>query len=98
VALVDETVDWSFVEPGKRVATGTLERQEVQALYVLGVVTASVAAGYSAFMVGLERHREELRRPRLFLVHSCEDPAALERALEKELQRQGRGVLRRHLN
>ena len=76
----------------------------MQALYVLGVITASVAAGYSAFVVGIEREREQRRRrtPRLFLVHA---PGAntrftpLDRALAHEMRRRAHGGgSRRHLN
>jgi hypothetical protein len=80
----------------------------VQALYVLGVVTACAAAGYSAVMVGLERRREELRlirrtngRPDVLFVRPSRDASsslALERALDKVLSRRGRGDGPRHLN
>jgi hypothetical protein len=80
----------------------------LQGLYVLGVVTAVVAAGYSAFMVGLERQRQELRsirrgqgKPEILFFRSPGEKTgstALERALARELRQWGRGDVPRHLN
>lgn len=81
----------------------------MQALYVLGVVTATAAAGYSAVMVGLERRRQEIRAMRrehgrhdvLFFRSSNAASAsiALERALDKMLRGGGtRETGSHHLN
>lgn len=79
----------------------------MQALYVLGVVTASAAAMYSAVVVGLERQREERSqrhrrtRPELYLVHTSGNPegsASFERALTSELRRRARAGAHRRSN
>jgi hypothetical protein len=80
----------------------------VQALYVLGVVTASAAAMYSAIVVGVEKQREDHRhrhrrmRPELYLVQTSGNPAgsiSFERALNSELRRRTRdGAHRRSIN
>ena len=79
----------------------------MQALYVLGVVTASAAAMYSAIVVGFEKQREERRqrhrhaRPELYLVHTSGNPgrsASFERALSTELRRRARAGAHRRSN
>ena len=71
----------------------------MQALYVLGVVTASAAAMYSAIVVGVEKQRDERRqrhrhtRPELYLVQTSGNPtrsASFERKLTSELRRRAR--------
>jgi len=79
----------------------------VQGLYVLGVVTASAAAMYSAIVVGIDKQREERRqrqrraRPELYLVQTSGNPhgsVSFERALKRALTERGYGQARRHLN
>jgi hypothetical protein len=79
-------------------------RTSVQALYVLLVMIAAVAAGYSAFVVGIEREREQGRRrkPTYFLVQGSDATmrlTALDRALAKQMRRRTHGGgSRRRLN
>ena len=79
----------------------------MQGLYVLGVVTASAAAMYSAIVVGIDKQREERRqrqrraRPELYLVQTSGNPdrsVSFERALKRALTERGYGQARRHLN
>jgi hypothetical protein len=74
----------------------------VQGLYVLGVVTASAVAAYSAIVVGIEKDRRQRRqraRPELFLVQTSGNPTrspSFERALNTELRRRARRGAHRH--